>query len=211
MKFKSDITFGPQLSSYGEAAVKDEPMLFNCDVETAVRLGGPITHDFISQLAPAFRERAVIDTRVHMLMPGWYPCIPGWHHDDVPRYTRTGQPDYANPAYFSRHCMALVNSDICPTEFLLGEVTVPEPDMDRVVYKDWDDYLEGPGRDQGRRVSAPDRQLIYFDAASFHRGVTAKANGWRWFGRASIDTDRKPTNELRRQVQVYMGVVNAGW
>jgi hypothetical protein len=199
------------MREHSQLAVKNEPMLFNCDVETALTLGGPITREFLSLLTPEFWARGVVDTRVHMLMPGWYPCIPGWHHDHVPRYTRTGQPDYGNPAYFSRHCMALVNGDICPTEFLVGDIEVPEPDLDRVVYKDWDEHLEGEGRRQGSRVSAPDRQLLYFDAATFHRGVMAVANGWRWFGRVSIDTDRKPTNEVRRQVQVYMGVVNAGW
>lgn len=79
------------------------------------------------------------------------------------------------------------------------------------IYKDWDEYLNGCGKEQGKRLQAPTNQLIYFDAHTFHRGTSAVANGWRWFGRVSIDTGRKPTNEVRRQVQVYMGVVNAGW
>lgn len=31
------------------------------------------------------------DVKVHMLMPGQYPCIPNWHRDFVPRVD--GQPD----------------------------------------------------------------------------------------------------------------------
>lgn len=211
MKFQSQFSNGPEMADFSQAEVKNEPMLFNCDARAAAELGGPITREFLRLLTPEFRERGVFDTRTHMLMPGWYPCIPGWHHDDVPRTTRTGQPNYTNPDYFSKHCMALVNGDICPTEFLIGEVEVPEPDVESTIYKDWDEYLNGCGKEQGKRLQAPNRQLIYFDAHTFHRGTSAIANGWRWFGRVSIDTGRKPTNEVRRQVQVYMGVVNAGW
>jgi hypothetical protein len=211
MRFTSAVTYGPLLRSFTQLEVKNEPMLFNCDTSAAAELGGPITRDFLSMLDPEFRERGIVDTRVHMLMPSWYPCIPGWHHDDVPRSTRTGQPNYLNPQYTSRHCMALINGSISPTEFLLGDIEVPKPDIDRVIYKDWDDHLEGAGRHQGSRISAPDHQLLYFDMHSFHRGSSAVANGWRWFGRVSIDTERKPTNEVRQQVQVYLGVVNSGW
>lgn len=211
MRFESRLVEDGQLPDFGEAAVKNEPMLFNCSAAAAARLGGPITKAWLALLRPEFRARAVVDTRVHMLMPGWYPCIPGWHHDDVPRSTATGQPNYASPEYKARHCCALLNAGLAPTEFLVGTVDVPEPDPARAVYKDWDDYLEGPGAGQGRRVSAPDRALIYFDADTFHRGTAAVGTGWRWFGRASVDTGRRPTDEVRRQVQIYMGVVNAGW
>ena len=27
----------------------------------------------------------VWDVKVHMLMPGQYPCIPNWHYDNIPR------------------------------------------------------------------------------------------------------------------------------
>lgn len=202
-RFNSNFTLGKTMGEFSQDEVKNEPMLFNCDMETAERLGGPITRDFVSHLDPEFRKHGVIDTRVHMLMPGWFPCIPGWHHDDVPRSTQDGQPNYTDPEYRSRHCLALVNGAICPTELLVGHIEVPDPVPGRVIYKDWDNYLEGPGRGQGERVSAPDR--------SFHRGTQAIRSGWRWFGRVSIDTDRKPSNEIRKQVQVYLGVVNSGW
>jgi hypothetical protein len=69
--------------------------------------------------------------------------------------------------------------------------------------------------DEGKlqRISAPDRQLIYFDCDAFHTGVKANAAGWRWFGRASIETERtgKVTNEIRRQAQVYLEFPMEGW
>lgn len=30
-------------------------------------------------------EKYVVDVKVHMLMPGQWPCIPNWHYDNVPR------------------------------------------------------------------------------------------------------------------------------
>lgn len=75
--------------------VKNEPMLFSCDLDATRELGGPITRAWLDAiLTDASIGPYIIDTRVHMLMPGFWPCIPGWHHDDVPREREDGQPDY---------------------------------------------------------------------------------------------------------------------
>ncbi len=214
MRFRSRLQIGPKLTgTFTQEQIKNEVMLFNADVDFAWRYGGPITQAWLNAMTTArlLSDSCVIDTRVHMLMPGWYPCIPGWHHDDVPRMPDVaGQPNYDNPAYFSKHCCALVNAGVAPTEFLTGLIDVPEPVAGRVTYEMWDSHL-GDGLSHGDVIVAPEAQCLFFDADTFHRGVPAVKSGWRWFGRASWDTDRKPTNEIRRQVQVYLGVVNAGW
>lgn len=66
-------------------AIKNEKMFFNSDLVFAYENGGPITKSFIDNLPEEWKTNSVFDSRVHMLMPGWYPAIPGWHHDDVPR------------------------------------------------------------------------------------------------------------------------------
>ena len=39
-------------------------------------------------------EDYLVDVKVHMLMPGQYPCIPNWHRDFVPRDCNLNQqPD----------------------------------------------------------------------------------------------------------------------
>jgi len=53
--------------------------------------------------------------------------------------------------------------------------------------------------------------LIYFNWQTWHQGIGAHKNGWRWFIRATINTGRKPTNELRRQVQTYLAAPMEGW
>ena len=42
----------------------------------------------LKELIETFPENAedfIWDVKVHMLMPGQYPCIPNWHFDNVPR------------------------------------------------------------------------------------------------------------------------------
>jgi hypothetical protein len=208
--FNSTIRLGSALPSFTDEQVKNEPMLFNCNADTAYRLGGPITRAFLEGLGSF--QRVVIDTRSHMLMPGWWPCIPGWHHDDIPRTRRDGQPNYDTPEYRSVHAMALVNGGICPTEFAIGRCAMPKLPLGTVIYKHWHPLVEALCVNGDlERVSAPSNQIVWFDWQTFHQGIPAVSAGWRWFGRASFETDRKPTNEVRRQVQVYLQFPMEGW
>lgn len=192
--------------------VKNEPMLFNCDFPSAYRLGGPLTRQFLRQLPDDWLDcPIVVDSRVHMLMPGWWPCIPGWHHDDIARGA-DGQPDYDDLPYRSEHLMGLVNGHLAPTRFGLGEVTLPA--VDGVVYAGWDPLVAAAvAEERLRPYSAPSGVYIQFDWQSFHEGVQAVESGWRWFIRLSRNTIRTSTctNEVRRQVQVYMADPRSGW
>lgn len=216
MKFDSKIVDrGEFHKNWTDEQVKNEPMFFNCDLSFAHTYGGPITRAFIDSLPDDWKHaNPVLDSRVHMLMPGWYPCIPGWHHDDVPRSTPTGQPNYVNPEYRSEHLMGLVNGDICPTEFMVGEIEVPDPDINKIIYKVWHEEVEwAEGWNGVHKTQAQSGRYIQFDWQAFHTGTAAVANGWRWFIRLSRNTDRqkKITNEVRRQVQVYMDNLTEGW
>lgn len=213
-KFNSKIQHIGFMPTFEQFIVKNEPMFFNASVEYAYKNGGPITRKFIESL-PEDVPNGVIDTRVHMLMKGWYPCIPGWHHDDIPRTTKNGQPNYKNPEYFAKHILALVNGDICPTQFAIGECEMPELPEDAVTYREWHPLIDSLceyGRMQ--RLDVQGNQIIHFDAHTFHQGQKARADGWRWFGRMSYDTERLKniTNEIRTQVQVYIPAPDyMGW
>lgn len=193
--------------------IKNEPMFFNCDVDFCLYNGGPITTAFIAALPLDWKDNGVvIDSRVHMLMPNWYPCIPGWHHDDVAR-GKNGQPNYKDMPYRAQHVMGLVNGDICPTKFAIGEFNLPLIESG-TVYKEWHKAVEKEiGLKTVKEVSAESGRLIQFDWQTFHSGQKAIANGWRWFCRVSRGTDRTKsiTNELRRQSQVYLEFPMEGW
>lgn len=202
--------------------VKDEPMFFNASFEFAMKNGGPITKSFLEALPENFWEDVVFDSRVHMLMPGWFPAIPGWHHDDVPRakiptgqhFITAGQPDYDNTRYKSEHILGLVNGDICPTQFIIGECEMPAIPDGELIYRQWHLECERLIKEgKVKVVEAPSNRLVYFDWQCFHTGVRAVKNGWRWFGRISRNTDRTKeiTNEIRKQVQVYLEFPMEGW
>lgn len=213
----------PFAISVENTAIKNEPMFFNSSLTYAHEMGGAITKSFIEALPEYINlHDCVFDSRVHMLMPGWYPAIPGWHHDDVPRpeiptgqhFITAGQPDYDNPRYKSKHILGLVNADVCPTEFAIGECLMPAIPEGELIYRSWNTEVERL-LDQGllSLEKTQDRRLYYFDCDTFHTGTKAVSNGWRWFGRVSWDTDRanKITNEIRVNSQVYLEFPMEGW
>ena len=141
MKITSTMELGPALPKFSQDEIKNEPMLFNCSADAAWELGGPITRAFLESLGS--HQAVVIDTRSHMLMQGWWPCIPGWHHDDVPRSRSDGQPNYETPEYHSMHAMALINGDMCPTQFAVGVCELPEVPLGRLSTRNGTRWLSG--------------------------------------------------------------------
>jgi len=194
--------------------VKNEPMLFSCNLYHARKFGGGITNVFIKELLKRFDtipNDLIFDSRVHMLMKGWYPCIPGFHHDDVPRSRKDGQPNYYNPEYRSKHCLMLVGKGSA-TQFALGEADFPDILPGEKYYKKWHpivcEYLQ---RGCLESYTANYGDLIYFDDRTWHQGTPAIEDGWRFFIRASWNTHRIPTNEQRKQVQIYLENPMEGW
>lgn len=220
--FKSDIKLLNQFEC-SEKDIKNEPMFFNCGPQFAYQNGGDITRAFLEALPRDWKESdLVFDSRCHMLMPGWYPAIPGYHHDDVPRpeipvgkhFATAGQPDYDNPRYLSEHIMGLVNAEICPTEFVIGNCPMPAIPDGKLIYREWDMEVKKLIQNEDVIIiECPDRQLVYFNWQTFHTGIKAVKNGWRWFGRISRNTERTKTitNEIRKQVQVYLEFPMEGW
>lgn len=226
MIFNSEMSLrGEFRHEFPDAIVKNEPMFFNCDLEYAYKNGSDITRTFLDGLPEDWKlDDVVLDSRVHMLMKGWYPCIPGWHHDDVPRSTPTGQPNYTNPEYHAEHLMGLVNAHLAPTEFALGKFIMTEPDIEKTIYQVWHKEVQDQlfnslvadcvgGVGEVRDCIAESGKYIQFDCNTFHTGAKARANGWRWFIRLSRNTNRTKfiTNERRHQVQVYMDDPTQGW
>jgi|SRR6478736_380770 len=222
--FESDFKrLNPFASTIPNSLIKKEPMFFNSDFKYAYENGGEITRSFLDALPEDWKnEPLVFDSRVHMLMPGWYPAIPGWHHDDVPRaeiptgqhFITGGQPDYDNPRYKSEHILGLVNAEICPTEFAIGNCLMPKIKEGDLIYREWHKEVELLIEDNIlQKHECEDRYLYHFDWQAFHSGTKAISNGWRWFGRVSRNTERvnKVTNEIRVNCQVYLEFPMEGW
>jgi hypothetical protein len=223
MLISSKIVLGNcSLKDFSEDQIKNEPMFFNSSLDFAYDNGGKIMEDFIEKFSEEIKNNSqvdwpdlnkiVLDSRAHMLMPGWYPCIPGYHHDDVPRERSDGQPEYRNPSYRSKHVLALYNGDICPTSFALGDAEFSDPEVHDIIYKYWhDEVVKKLEEKKLDFFKAPSNKLVFFDDRTWHEGTKAVKNGWRYFIRASWNTARKPTNEIRKQVQVYLENPTEGW
>jgi len=222
IKILSDWTLDKKLPEFDETAIKNEPMFYNSDLHFALRNGGPITKAFIDALPLEWHEAPCkFDSRSHMLMPGWWPCIPGYHHDDVPRTRMDGQPNYDQDQIRAEHCFALINGDICPTHFAIGEAYFNEVPLGELVYRQWHKEVESLiGNRLLRLYAAPSNQLIFFNDRTWHAGSQAVKTGFRWFGRITRYFDKKRNaifppnkinNELRKQVNVYLSVPYEGW
>lgn len=211
-----------RVRDFDENVIKNEPMLFNCDLDHSQEMGGVITREILASIPDEWkRVPLVVDSRVHMLMPGWYPCIPGWHHDDVPRTRSDEQPNYHAGQDRSEHIVCLINGDICPTAFATGTASFSEPPIGSTVYAQWHRTVQLMV-DGGvlSFTQPPTNRLVMFNDRTWHTGTRAVKRGWRFFLRVSRYTDREGcpiarrnerTNETRRQVQVYLENPNGGW
>ena len=121
------------------------------------------------------------DVKVHMLMPGQYPCIPNWHYDNVPRVNNVQDWDRVNLdkpmyLYLSGHPL---------TEFRKGDSiwTVPAGEWYRFTQEDehrgtvsetftWRGFIRATHKDilpANKAGSNPLRRhtQVYLDAANF--------------------------------------------
>jgi hypothetical protein len=196
-------------------------MFYKSHIDFVRENAGPITSAFLDAL-PVGWENSIVDSRSHMLMNGWYPAIPGFHHDDVPRpriadgehFLTAPQPDYDEPAYLSEHLMGLVNGEVCPTEFAIGECEMPPIPEGGLIYREWhNEVLRLLANGTLKSVQAESGKLIQFDWQTFHQGTKAVGSGWRWFIRLTrnSDTVNRPANEIRKQTQVYLEFPMEGW
>lgn len=214
------VTFSPNiktvafLSEYSMLDIRDEPMLFSCDLKHCHKLGGKITKEFlalVSRHSDFFHDvpsdlNIVFDCRTTLTMPGMYPSIPGWHCDDFNRGEKYGQPRLADRDKRIRHTTAIVGegNGISKTEFITQPVTISVNPAE--VWHSLDKAINK--LPQLARRSLKNREIITFSQDSIHRAAECTEAGWRWFGRLSL-TYRKPWNELRTQTQVYVG--KNGW
>lgn len=137
----------------------------------------------------------LIDTRVHMLKPGWLPCIGGWHLDFIKR-------DASGKLLFED----TPRRDIYLFVLDFGTGSLPEY-ADAIPCFPWESYGEMNGdfvRHSVACESVRHNCLYRIDTHTPHRGVPATGSGWRYFFRAADVDWVERRNELRTQTQVYV-------
>jgi hypothetical protein len=214
---ESGVLEGPTMPEFPTSVVKDEPMFWRASLNFAYKNGGPITQAFLDvYLADGMKydyqgDVVLFDSRCHMLMPGWYPAIPGYHHDSVQRSRPDGQPNYIDPTTRADHVVALVGEPVSLTEFALGTETFTIPD-NSVMYETWHPVVDQMvADDRLQSWLCPMHQLVYFDDRAWHQVSPATERGWRWFGRITHGSPQPVRNEIRRNAQVYLSNPMGGW
>lgn len=211
------VTFTPHIKKIKSIAnpisvelIESETMLFSASPEFAYETGGILTRSILDSInLPEIDKEHwwVIDTRSHMLMPGMFPAIGGWHCDAVQRDQYDSQPDL-NKMDDSLHYVATLASrteGISNTEFITSELTL---DVDtNKVWADVSDQVNSGNL--GDRMLMPDGEIYEFTSKTIHRPTAATKRGWRWFFRCSCHY-APPENKIRHQVQVYTDI-NGGW
>ena len=210
--------------------LKNETMLFSASPQFALQTGGPLTLEATTFLLNTGeisldRGNVVIDTRVHMLKPGWIPAIGGWHCDAIPRGD-DGQPDLDHPAIPAiRHYLLVVDCGTGSMTEYWNNPAVAEhlPKKASPGKNLWGEHSElinqslqmvepCGGRRETYVTKAESGALYKFDARDYHRAIPATGRGWRFFFRASVNTlTQGPLNEIRRQVQTYIPHEDFGW
>lgn len=190
-----------------ETPVSSENMVWSASPEFAYENGGPLTKQFLDRAKPYMKEGEwIVDSKVVMLKPGWFPCIPGWHCDDVAR-DHSGQPDFIHPENGSEMLISVLSGGTKSKTlwFDLNEV-IKLPGI-KTVYKELDEAIHSVG------TEFRDGSIVRFDERTVHRGSVAEEDGWRFFIRATKRSRRRVTqrNEIRTQVNVYLTDVNGGW
>lgn len=128
-------------------------------------------------------EDFIWDVKVHMLMPGQYPCIPNWHYDNIPRVNNKQDFDLARfdlPMY-----LWLSGSPL--TEFKLG--------LDKffIEPKKWHRFTQ---KDLHRGTESKE-----FTWRGFIRATHKEIKPMNLVGH----------DPLRRHSQVYLDVNNFSW
>lgn len=215
---------------FSERDIKNTNSLFRADYETAVRLGGDITRAALSVMNLSSNyKHIVVDTKTHMLMPGMFPAIPGWHTDGVPRDVNLSpsgsassgqgtplihlQEAQRSPKY---HLMVLGNS--CNTLFLKNrEINLNlGVDTGRDLYKNMTQEIKAMINRSELETAEIETGFVYeWDWWEIHTAQAAKQRGWRYLIRVTETDYIEPSSDLnvvmRNQQQVYVDVNAFGW
>lgn len=203
--------------------LKSTPALWNASLEDALRYGGELTKAAIGAMDLHFdRKYIVVDTKVHMLMPGMCPAIPNWHSDGVPRGSELRPEAKADPNIFAQEKMSttrfhlLVTGEGCLTEFIRQpvELDVPEEPDTKLYGMVNEQVREKVASGELEVFTAPTCTPIEFDWFDIHRGIEATKHEWRYLIRVTETDHMPPQTDLRQiirtQQQVYVPT-NFGW
>lgn len=214
--------------------VKATPSLWQADLDTAALFGGELTRHALGAMnIRGDKKYVVVDTKVHMLMPGQCPAIPGWHTDGAPRSigdppARTFGEVVYSPLGSGPPSLAvqeewdaagdvplfhlLVTGEGCLTEFLTEPVELSIPENSR-LYADVSRQVEAG---DFARAFAPSCAVVEWDWWNLHQGVYATKREFRFLIRVTESDYHAPQpranlDQIIRAQQMVYSPTEFGW
>lgn len=214
---RNPLTLSGKIEQPTDNEIKSTFGLWNASLDDAIRYGGDITREAIRSMNLRHdRKNIIVDTKIHMLMPGMSPAIPGWHTDGAPRDNLknpggSGLPDtfaQEGDERFNRYHI-LVTGVGCLTQFIRQpiKVSIPaQPDFN--VYAIMSENVRRQVHDSPWLTrEVPTCQTVEFDWWDIHTGVIATKKEWRYLIRVCESDYYEPRTDLREilrmQSQVY--------
>lgn len=211
---RTPLVTGSSIEDPSDEVIKNTLALWNCDLDTAVKYGGDLTRAALGAMnLRGDRKNIIVDTKTHMLMPGFYPGIPGWHTDGVPRGPERNPGAKADPDIFAQDEMEdekprfhlLVTGDVCPTKFATTSDMFLKVTTDASLYKVISEQMKE--KTFVSLQTAP--STVYeWDWWQLHTAQAAKTHGWRFLIRVTETDHMEPQTDLnkiiRTQQQVYV-------
>lgn len=200
-------------------AIQSAVSLRQASLENAILFGGEAIRELLVA-APIEQSRPhiFVDTRVSYLMKGWYPSIPGWHTDGVPR-GETGNPlSKGNPNLELQVFHSLDSFDETPiyhsitvgldspVEFLQNpeRIFLDNHDNDS-LYEELSKKIEYAREQFDIPTITPHGAWTTWDWWNIHRAQPAKSSGWRLLIRVTESRYPPRTKDfIRSQNQVYV-------
>lgn len=214
---------GPVFEEPSQKEVKSTPQLVNASLEDALRYGGDLAKQAIRHMNLGHRHKyIVVDTKVHMLMPGMSPAIPGWHTDGAPRGANNSPVGLGPPNVFAqdelnppRYHILVTGGANSLTQFLNYPIDIPIPTAPTYsLYSYITEYVNSllqtmPEAERSNYLKSLSANHVYeFDWWDIHRGRPATEKGWRYLIRVTETDYLEPWTDLRdilrTQIQVYV-------
>lgn len=220
---RNPVFAGAAVDRFSEADIKASIGLWRASLDDAVKYGGSLTRMVLGKMnLRGDKKYIIVDVKVHMLVKGFMPAIPGWHTDGVPRFSdhwniSDGVPSLAEQADWedsgepvSPRYHLYVSGSGCLTKFITDPITLDVPESGSDTYANISkqvNLLNLP-------TSVFPGQIIEWDWWNLHTAVPAQKREWRYLCRVT-ETDHKAPNTdlrevLRTQEQVYVPT-EFGW
>lgn len=221
---RNELTFGKTIEQPSQELIKNTLGLHNASLEDALKYGGELTRAAIGAMNLSMtKKNIIVDTKVHMLLPGMCPAIPGWHTDGVPRGnsldpTVKQEPNiHAQEEIDSPIFHLLVTGESCLTQFIKEKnvsLNVPENPSSKLYQMVSKQVNEKVASGELTAFSAPSCTAVTWDWWELHTGVPATKHEWRFLIRVTESDIQEPKTDLREiirtQQQGYMPL-EFGW